>query len=191
VRRAIQSLLMRRRLFTYLSALSLLLCVATVILWVRTHRKVDSFKFSLGGQKWRAASMDGRLFIDNSPEVADEPDELTKWRIEYTAALETATRQRDWDLDKFRAFDASFHAIKPPGKEELKPLDIGHGWAVTILAGLPAMWGLATCLRFQRYHRRLRRAAYGFCWSCGYDLHATPDCCPECGAVPYAKARMI
>jgi hypothetical protein len=32
---------MLRRLFTVLSALSLLLCVAAVVLWVRSHRTVD------------------------------------------------------------------------------------------------------------------------------------------------------
>jgi hypothetical protein len=49
---------------------------------------------------------------------------------------------------------------------------------LTLLTG-----GLAG-MRLIGYVRRRRTSRSGRCPGCGYDLRATPDRCPECGAVP-------
>lgn len=59
-------------------------------------------------------------------------------------------------------------------------------WLLTVMTALlPAAW-LARRLRETSRSRRVRR---GLCPSCGYDLRATPDRCPECGAVRAGVAQ--
>jgi hypothetical protein len=56
-------------------------------------------------------------------------------------------------------------------------------WLIVALTlPLPAYWCRAFLVR-----RRRQRA--GRCVQCGYDLHATPDRCPECGTIPAGRAR--
>lgn len=56
-------------------------------------------------------------------------------------------------------------------------LTVSLGYPLLLALPLPARW-LARRLRA----RRVR--GDGLCAACGYDLRATPDRCPECGAVP-------
>jgi hypothetical protein len=51
-------------------------------------------------------------------------------------------------------------------------------WLLALAAGA---WPLTSVALLARRRRRLRRRP-GCCRRCGYDLRATPDRCPECGA---------
>src|SRR4051794_33104170 len=66
-----------------------------------------------------------------------------------------------------------------------------RGWALRLGAPLPvlilallAMPAAHLARRLLRIRRRARRQHRNLCPRCGYDLRATPDRCPGCGAVP-------
>ena len=55
---------MKRRLFITVSVLSLVLCLATAVLWVRSIWFVDSAIFTAGGRLWRLTSADRDFQIE-------------------------------------------------------------------------------------------------------------------------------
>jgi len=62
-----------------------------------------------------------------------------------------------------------------------RAFEVPH-WSIALLTAiLPA-------LTLRRTWLRRRRSRAGLCHRCGYDLRASPDRCPECGAAPTAAA---
>ena len=69
------------------------------------------------------------------------------------------------------------------GRTNMYHSAVAPAWPVAVaLAMLPFLWVVQTA-------RRSRRIRMGCCLTCGYDLRATPDRCPECGTAVKAKPQ--
>ena len=83
-------------------------------------------------------------------------------------------------VPRITVFDATGRSVAVLAR--MDQLDISYWLPVVAFAVLPVWW----------YRRRAKlRASVGLCRTCGYDLRATPERCPECGAVPVPPAAPI
>jgi hypothetical protein len=160
---------MKRRLFTALSVLSLLLCVATLALWVRSYWRLDYATYVRDGALWVSfESLWGQVQFKRLPaETIGASVPRGFWRLSELAPK--------WRLGSGVLW---FHYFNSKG---VRVVTIPHWFLALIFAILPALH-LRALVRSRRLHR------ISLCPRCGYDLRATPDRCPECGAVPAAPA---
>jgi hypothetical protein len=184
---------MKRRVLNLLTAGSLLLCVATAVLWVRSYWRYDSVavvdntveRDGDHGVLWRsyAASSDrGKLRLtveDHEIRIrSDEPWppprpgwELRRFAGNLAPRLDL-THGRGW----MGISSGSNFGMGSGGSSHERYLTVPHA-AVAFAAAV-----LATPLVKRRARRMGRRRVASNCLSCGYDLRATPGRCPECGA---------
>ena len=165
---------MLRRLFTLLSALSLLLFVAVALLWVRSYRRMDVVLYvlppDLGNEGCYLSSRSGRIW-------------LYHYRSAGVDRQPTGVSRKSWDVAAKPMYipPEAFYARRGRGPTGVSDQLMAPHYAVA-LALLVAPVSAALLHR-----RRRRRARPGLCPSCGYDLRATPGRCPECGTVPVAQ----
>jgi hypothetical protein len=175
-----------RLLLNAATVASLVLCLVTLGLWVRSYWISDRVL-------WRGAIVPdgdadrpaflirvnrGRLSFHWDGPIAAYPYSYTEersWTREPPSPDKPPPRQWWWGWVGVHYFNFSNRGFAMSGE-----LLMVHLALPTLLSALaPAGW---VALRARR--RNARRTSSGACPACGYDLRATPDRCPECGAVP-------
>jgi hypothetical protein len=169
---------MRRKLLHYAAAASLLLLVATVTLWVRSYWVADRLDYVAPGKWFWCYSIRGTLAMMPSTARAtgagfiyDRAEDMDSTE----RALWRAKGNRWWER-------AGFYFRFQDLRSEWRLYLYFPFWFLTVATAiLPAA---AIIVQW----RGARRGINGRCTCCGYDLRATPERCPECGAVPQRPA---
>lgn len=168
---------MRRRLFTIATALSLVLCVATAVLWARSFRVQDSIAWQKSDHILVASSQ-GRLWVFcwvSKPAGGAVPAQLRRETMQPQVL--DVSRQR-WVIHYFHLPGLTVRTGAADIARALFDVTISHWLAALAAAVLPARW---IVLYRGRWRREARRRA-GCCLTCGYNLAGNASgTCPECG----------
>ena len=187
---------MRRRLFPILCALSLLLCAAVCVLWVRSYWHRDYICGGYTGGRWVCAvSSEGAVQWLTETQVAG--DRSPARRLIWDAGSATPDETQIHEM-RGAAPWTSWH--EPANGARVLGWGYGNGsWSPRGLYRLNArpsyrrryiqtpIWPLAAVTLLapvasvRKWCRAGRRVRLGLCPACGYDLRATPGRCPECG----------
>jgi hypothetical protein len=175
---------MKRRLLNFLTALSLLLAALACVLWAVSHcgsifasyahapasdEPVDVMRIDLAAGKgncWiglvRGDSVLDPSLVVGPPRFHFDVD----WHNPDVATI------ADWNFHGFGT-----KRLRPGGWYREDGLAFPLWLPILLFAALPSV-------RAHNHLRRTRRLAGGACASCGYDLRASPQRCPECGQAP-------
>jgi hypothetical protein len=182
-----------RYILTGLTTLSLVLCVATAVLLVRSYWVADGYHALVDGMFFNAVSTRGWVCVSKSHGTKANVPQNEYWSraafaVGFRRPLVGEVGVRKYGhLPAFAWFitDGGYSpmATTPDGSmpvnfnpfEEVWVSDIAFLGIASALSGILIVW-----MRRHGYSR------LGLCHDCGYDLRATPDRCPECGAVPRA-----
>lgn len=202
--------MIRRILSTALVALSLLVCAATVVFWVRSYWRVDSLMLFRADRQWTDMWKDGSIGTFNAGRVYEADSRRGSLRLLYLYEQNSIYYRR---LNPALWFSADEDALQPwaaaathwpgvaiesrpvrqalPNADIFRPGDPPRPIAYTVHALYTpwALWTFLTALlpawvlghRLRRV-RRLRRQSAGRCPHCSYNLTGNVSgACPECG----------
>jgi len=177
-----------RILWNGIAAISLLLCIAMVSLWIRGYRVEDLVSWHRTEWWTIVRSVPDRIMVDVN--VSDwshgkmgieyaqgpaNPDAVDSARwTGLTLNVDAKDRWIRWERGGF----ALWHWGSPQGNS-ISTI-VTPTWAWVVATGIP--WMAWTLGKLHRRFKARRAAKAGLCAVCGYDLRATPGRCPECGA---------
>jgi 4-amino-4-deoxy-L-arabinose transferase-like glycosyltransferase len=176
----------RRHIFTLLAAASLLLCLATAGLWVRSYLGTDYIEY----QHHRPIGHASRTV-----EIHVTRGTVLIFSKRYTVHEEqhgSTASEWFWGYERRQAYLAGDHPTTFPQRIGLGYESVYEDFAsysrratavelpLVLFVLILMLPPLVLALRHRRTARRQRNS---LCLHCGYDLRATPDRCPECGTV--------
>ena len=174
-----------------LTAVSLILFVAILLSWITdrgTNASRELMVIPPGDHACALIHFDGHLYAarfalqarDNVWHVGYDTDHGWSLGIYCLSAL----ADKDGIWRHLGGFGSTTFDGRPPD-EMFRGASI-----VMIPTWLPLLLlGILPGLAIRRVITRRRNRRAGLCRNCGYDLRATPDRCPECGAVPVAPQK--
>ncbi|HZL38265.1 MAG TPA: hypothetical protein VFC78_23320 [Tepidisphaeraceae bacterium] len=184
---------MRRRLFTILSGLSLLLCVALCVQWARSLGMTTQARWTrpeLSLAVVQANGVIGLFVVRDSglvpPYGTGRLYGLFHWRHSLGSASSFGYAGISPGPGRW-GFGASvtLNVGRPRGNWRLGGRRL---WVIWMPFWVPILLtGLLPAFRIRSLVRGRRKRQLGHCRSCGYDLRATPDRCPECGTQTAVK----
>jgi hypothetical protein len=192
---------MRRKLFTVAAGVSAVLCAALCVLWLRSYWVGDALSINLpqfgrplADETLNVVSGRGGLRVTLDRWAAWELGVMKPTRSEFHAAPVVHRRLRPFYP---RALSATI--LQGLGcelsthREPISPTSVGSGIVYELNVVAPhclvaAAAAVLPCAWWRRRRTLARRRRRNLCPACGYDLRATPERCPECGAVPMKGA---
>jgi hypothetical protein len=202
----------RRWLYNGLATISLLLCVATVGLWLRSYWKfVDFGRISTSRTPTAYTQHLIRLGSINGKFLFTWRDIIWLWSNPGTTYVnqrwdsENGTYLRQEErFDPYRTFPKQSMGeqsweVKFAGCQYKRLIEIANSRNIidktTLDPGLKgvviivphayvcAVTAILPLILISKWRKRQNAKRMGLCSHCGYDLRATPDRCPECGKV--------
>lgn len=179
---------MIRRSLAFASALSLILCAAVIVLWVRGQvvlEDVEYERMSADVEGWHSYVRDGIFVRDGAANYAHSvilrnPIFHDSWPVGLKHHHDSGVNTAYYDcIIKPQNSMAGFASGSVHGHNGTMDFK-GRGvrvplWPVLVVGALlPLRWLVLK----RRASTRRRR---GLCLSCGYDVRGINDCCPECG----------
>jgi len=188
----------KRRAFNIVSALSLLLCVAVAVLWVRSYWASDAIYVMRWEDEEQLTFFTQDVLVVGRGGVGFSRRVESGDRGTFRNDVEAGSKARGWAIHspqwlRREAKYPQFHVLSTdvptwfhwrrwargdfkgrPGTQYWYDLIVPLWCLVLPFAVAPLLW-------MNGWRRRRRRNRRGLCPSCGYDLRATLERCPECG----------